>query len=39
MEKEVELSIKRFMAEELQKGESLSDIQKMVNEKFSVHLT
>ena len=39
MEKEVELSIKRFMAEELQKGESLSDIQKMVNEKFSVHMT
>lgn len=39
MEKEVELSIKRLMAEELQKGESLSDIQKLVNEKFSLHLT
>ena len=39
MEKEVELSIKRFMAEKLQSGESLSDIQRMVNEKFSVHMT
>ena len=39
MEREVELSIKRFMAEKLQAGESLSDIQKMVNEKFSVHMT
>lgn len=39
MEKEVEMSIKRFMAQELQKGESLSDIQKLVNEKFSQHMT
>jgi len=39
MEKEVEMSIKRFMAQELQKGESLSEIQKLVNEKFSQHMT
>ena len=39
MEKEVEMSIKRFMAQELEKGESLSEIQKLVNEKFSQHLT
>lgn len=39
MEKEVEMSIKRLMAEKLQSGESLSDIQKLVNEKFSLHLT
>ena len=39
MEKEVEMSIKRFMAQELQKGESLSAIQKLVNEKFSQHMT
>ena len=39
MEKEVEMSIKRFMAQELQKGESLSEIQKLVNEKFSLRLT
>jgi hypothetical protein len=39
MEKEVEMSIKRFMAQELEKGESLSEIQKLVNEKFSQHMT
>ena len=39
MEKEVEMSIKRFMAQELQKGESLSEIQKLVNEKFSLRMT
>ena len=39
MEKEVEMSIKRFMAEELQDGKSLSEIQKLVNEKFSLHMT
>ena len=39
MEKEVEMSIKRLMAEKLQSGESLSDIQKLVNEKFSLRLT
>ena len=39
MEKEVEMSIKRLMAEKLQSGESLSEIQKLVNEKFSLHLT
>ena len=39
MEKEVEMSIKRFMAQELQKGESLSEIQKLVNDKFSQHMT
>lgn len=39
MEKEVELSIKRFMAQELQQGKSLSEIQKLVNDKFSQHMT
>ncbi len=39
MEKEVEMSIKRFMVQELQKGESLSEIQKLVNEKFSQRMT
>ncbi len=39
MEKEVEMSIKRFMAEELQNGKSLSEIQKLVNEKFSLRMT
>ena len=39
MEKEVEMSIKRLMAEKLQSGESLSEIQKLVNEKFSLHMT
>lgn len=39
MEEKVEMSIKRFMAEELRKGESLSEIQKLVNEKFSQRLT
>ena len=39
MEKEVEMSIKRFMTEELQNGKSLSEIQKLVNEKFALHMT
>jgi len=39
MEKEVEMSIKRLMAQELQNGKSLSEIQKLVNEKFSLRLT
>ena len=39
MEKEVEMSIKRFMAQELENGKSLSEIQKLVNEKFSQRLT
>ena len=39
MEKEVEMSIKRFMAQELENGRSLSEIQKLVNEKFSLRLT
>lgn len=39
MEKDVELSIKRFMAEELQKGTSLSEIQKSVNTRFKQKLT
>ena len=39
MEKEVEMSIKRFMAQELENGKSLSEIQKLVNEKFSQRMT
>ena len=39
MEKEIEMSIKRLMAEKLQSGESLSEIQKLVNEKFSLRMT
>ena len=39
MEKEVEMSIKRLMAEELRNGKSLSEIQKLVNEKFSLRMT
>ena len=39
MEKDVELSIKNFMAEELRKGVSLSEIQKLVNERFDQRLT
>lgn len=39
MEKDVESMIKRFMAEELQKGVSLSEIQKLVNERFGQHMT
>ena len=37
MENEVE--IKRFMAENLQQGLSLSEIQKLVNDKFKVKMT
>ena len=39
MEKETEMSIKRFMAQELQNGTSLSEIQKLVNEKFQQRMT
>jgi len=39
MEKELESQIKIFIAEELKKGTSLSDIQNMVNEKFSQKMT
>jgi len=39
MEKETEMSIKRFMAQKLQNGTSLSEIQKLVNEKFQQHMT
>ena len=39
MDKELELQIKIFMAQELEKGTSLSDIQNMINEKFSQHMT
>lgn len=39
MEKEVEMSIKRFMAQELENGKSLSEIQQLVNEKFSQRMT
>lgn len=39
MEKEVEMLIKRFMAENLQQGLSLSEIQKLVNDRFKVKMT
>ena len=39
MEKDIESAIKRFMAEELRKGVSLSDIQKLVNERFQQRMT
>ena len=39
MEKEIEMSIKRFMAQDLENGKSLSEIQKLVNEKFSQRMT
>ena len=34
-----EVEIKRFMAEQLQQGLSLSEIQKLVNDKFKVKMT
>ena len=34
-----EVEIKRFMAEQLQQGLSLSEIQKLVNDKFEVKMT
>ena len=36
---ENETEIKRFMAEQLQQGLSLSEIQKLVNDKFKVKMT
>ncbi len=39
MEKEVEMSSQQFMAEELKQGVSLSEVQKLVNEKFHQRLT
>lgn len=39
MDKQQELEIKIFIAQELEKGTSLSDIQNMVNEKFSQKMT
>ena len=39
MEKEMELEVKRFMAGEIAKGTSLSDLQQLVNEKFNQKLT
>lgn len=39
MDKDTELQIKIFIAQELEKGSSLSDIQNMVNEKFSMKMT
>ena len=39
MEKDLELQIKIFIAQELEKGTSLSDIQNMVNAEFKQNLT
>lgn len=39
MEKDLELQIKIFIAQELEKGTSLSDIQNMVNERFNQKMT
>ena len=39
MDKNIELQIKIFIAQELEKGTSLSDIQNLVNEKFSQRMT
>lgn len=39
MDKDTELQIKIFIAKELENGTSLSDIQNMVNEKFSQRMT
>ena len=39
MEKKMELEVKRFMAGEIAKGTSLSDLQQLVNEKFNQKLT
>ncbi len=39
MDKNTELQIKIFIAQELEKGTTLSDIQNMVNEKFSQKMT
>ncbi len=39
MEKERELEVKRFMAGEIAKGMSLSELQRLVNEKFNLQLT
>ena len=39
MDKDTELQIKIFIGQELEKGTSLSDIQNMVNEKFSQKMT
>ncbi|MBO7328315.1 MAG: hypothetical protein J6W00_06045 [Lentisphaeria bacterium] len=39
MDKNTELQIKIFIGQELEKGTNLSDIQNMVNEKFSQKMT
>ncbi len=39
MDKELELQIKIFTGQELEKGTSLSDIQNMINEKFNLRMT
>lgn len=39
MDKNLELEIKRFVAAKLAEGESLSDIQNMVNAEFDQHMT
>ena len=39
MEKERELEVKQFMAGEIAKGTSLSELQRLVNEKFNLQLT
>ena len=39
MDKKLELEIQIFIAQELEKGTSLSDIQNLVNGKFDQHMT
>ena len=39
MDKDVELQIKIFIGQELEKGTSLSDIQTLINEKFNQRMT
>ena len=39
MDKDIELQIKIFIGQELEKGTSLSDIQTLINEKFNQRMT
>ena len=39
MDKELELQVKIFTGQELEKGTSLSDIQNLINEKFNLRMT
>ncbi len=39
MDREKELAVKKFMAAEISKGTSLSEVQKLVNDEFDLKLT